>query len=131
MGRSRDDHAGDPPPANHGLAGLRALRDGLPDGPTPPDGEDARPAPARPADGASERLVVRRERKGHGGRTATRVSGLHASGDARRDLARELKRGMGCGARWEEDDLLVQGGEVERVARWFEARGHRVVRGTQ
>ena len=129
MREKRDDHD-DTPPANHALAGLRALRAGLPDGPAPEaDATDAEP-PAKPEDDLP-RLVARKERKGHGGRTATRVSGLLADTARRDETTRALKRALGCGARWDEGDLVVQGGDVERVAAWFEARGHVVVRGTR
>ena len=72
---------------------------------------------------------MHRERKGHGGKTATRVQGLAVPAADRRALAKDVKRALGSGARWEADDLLIQGDLLERVAVWFEARGHRVVRG--
>ena len=73
-------------------------------------------------------LVVRREKKGRGGKTVTRISGL---GDQDLPaLARDLKRALGCGATVEEGDVLVQGAQVERAAAWLEQRfGRTVVRG--
>ncbi len=129
MRGKRDDHDDTPPP-NHALAGLRALRAGLPDGPGP-EADETDAARAAPAAGDLPRLVARKERKGHGGRTATRVSGLSDDAARRDETTRALKRALGCGARWDETDLIVQGGDVERVAAWFEARGHVVVRGTR
>lgn len=76
------------------------------------------------------RVVVRREAKGRGGKTITRVSGLGADAPAVEALARDLKRALGVGAHTEEGDVLVQGNLTERVAQWLEKRGAgRVVRG--
>lgn len=97
-----------------------------------PDGAPA-PKAEEPSEDASSgspegRLVVRREKKGRGGKTVTRISGM---GDVDlTELARELKRALGCGATVEEGDVLVQGAQVERAATWLEARfGCAVVRG--
>lgn len=117
---------GDSPPPNNPFAALRALRAHLPDG--PPRAEDEPSGESAPAEHL-ERLVVRRERKGHGGKTATRIQGLELDTEARAALAKDVKRALGCGARWEADDLLLQGDLLERAAKWFESRGRRVVRG--
>ncbi len=78
------------------------------------------------------KVVARRERKGHGGKTVTRVEGLAALGAAGvDDVARRLRKALGCGATVEGDDVLVQGDQVDRVAEWLEREGARkVVRGT-
>ncbi len=85
-------------------------------------------APAlHPAPGA--RVVVQVERKGHGGKTVTRASGLTGDLGA---AARELARALGTGARADGDDLVVQGEHVERVATWLNGRGIQgVVRGNR
>jgi translation initiation factor 1 len=76
------------------------------------------------------KLTVRFEAKGHGGKTVTRISGLTEDPQGLNELARELKKAMGAGARVEEDDVLVQGKLVERVAEWLTKRGHgQVIRG--
>jgi translation initiation factor 1 len=78
------------------------------------------------------KVVVRRERKGHGGKTVTRVEGLAPLGAAGvEDVARRLKKALGCGATVEGDDVLVQGDQADRVADWLGREGARkVVRGT-
>ncbi|RLA58548.1 MAG: translation initiation factor [Epsilonproteobacteria bacterium] len=122
----RREPSDDAPPPHRPLSALQSLRDRLPTGPEP----DPIPAATDPAGvQGPERLVVHRERKGHGGKTATRVQGLAVPAADRRALAKDVKRALGSGARWEADDLLIQGDLLERVAVWFEARGHRVVRG--
>lgn len=92
---------------------------------TPPSSSTKETLLARTA-----KLVVRMERKGHGGKTVTRVTGVDDS--AREACARELKRALGTGVRVDDEGaLLVQGDHVERVARLLEEMGAtRVVRGT-
>ena len=126
---------GDIEPAN-GEASERA-----PAGPEPSADTNVERAPGRPADrqvpgpgGGSladlskgQKVVVRRETKGRGGKTVTRISGLPA---ARLDaLAPQMKKALGCGAVREGDDLLLLGSLVDRAAEWLVAQGApRIVR---
>lgn len=73
------------------------------------------------------KVVVRATRKGRGGKTVTTVVGVVAG----RGLALlALKTELGVGGRDEGEELVLQGDQVERVARWLESRGAgRVVRG--
>jgi len=73
--------------------------------------------------GGATKLVVRRERKGHGGKTATVVEGFRVSPSALERIARELRRALGCGASVEEGRLVVQGDLVPRVERWLVSHG--------
>lgn len=85
---------------------------------------------AAPSESTPERLVVRKERTGRGGKTITRVSGWNSGDHDLHVRARELKRALGCGASVEGDDVCVQGDLVERVAAHLErSQGARVVRG--
>jgi len=70
-----------------------------------------------------DRIVLRFERKGHGGKSVTRVEGLPFSGDVLENLARELKKGMGCGAWVEGNEILLQGNLTERMQEWFQKKG--------
>jgi translation initiation factor 1 len=93
-----------------------------------PAAQAPRSATAHDAILSAAKLVVRRERAGRGGKTVTRVSGLPAG--ALPDVARRLKTALGCGATFEELDLLLLGDLVERAATWLEGEGaRRVVRG--
>ncbi|NJK88399.1 MAG: translation initiation factor [Myxococcales bacterium] len=60
-----------------------------------------------------EKIVLRREKKGHGGKTVTRVSGVERQ-DRDRVLA-VIKRQLSVGARVEDDDILVQGAQADRI----------------
>lgn len=75
------------------------------------------------------KVVVRRERKGHGGKTATVVEGVLAS--QREMLAGEMKKAFGCGARVEGESIVLQGDIADRACSWLEKRGaKKVVRGS-
>jgi len=93
------------------------------------------PAPAglRSAHAPGSPVVVQVERKGHGGKTVTRVRGLAPGQVGELDeAARELRRTLGAGARAEAGELLVQGEHVERVERWLLEHGvQHVVRGNR
>jgi len=73
----------------------------------------------------NEVLKVRREKKGHGGKTVTRVSGLPLTGTALADFARELKQRCGTGGALEDGDVLIQGDQVERLLTLLAAAGYR------
>ncbi|WP_029166231.1 translation initiation factor [Aminiphilus circumscriptus] len=74
------------------------------------------------------RVVLRRERKGRGGKTVTVVEGVPVP--LAEGLACALRKGLGCGSRVEEGVVVLQGDQVERSAAWFTARGvKKVIRG--
>lgn len=76
------------------------------------------------------KVVVRRERKGHGGRTVTRLEGLDLPEADLEALAREAGRALGCGGRLEDGVPVVQGDPGDRLEAWLRERGARkVVRG--
>lgn len=112
------------------FAALAAKKDELPEGPKPdvsaPTSVSAT-APAAPTWG-SAKIVLSRERKGRGGKTATRVRGLP---EARLDeLATHLKKALGCGATVEDADVILLGDVVERAAKWLRDEGApRVIEG--
>lgn len=70
---------------------------------------------------------LRIERKGRRGKTVTLVSGLALRESALDELARKMKKAMGCGASIEERAVVVlQGDNRERLRLWLESRGVRV-----
>ncbi len=90
---------------------------------TPASPASTKPDPATMDFGGAKKLVVRRERKGRGGKTATVVEGMRLSPSALERIARELRRALGCGAGVEEGRLVVQGDLVARVERWLVEHG--------
>jgi translation initiation factor 1 len=119
-----------PAPTSSPFAALAGLREQLPAATTTAmtataAAETAKKAPAR----FSEKVVVRLERKGHGGKTVTVVSGVLAS--ARDEVMGELKKKLGTGARDDGDDIVVQGDVVDRVIAWLQGAGaKKVVKGS-
>ena len=91
--------------------------------PETPPSPPADPTPAAIDFGGAKKLVVRRERKGRGGKTATVVEGIRVSPSALERIAREMRRALGCGASVEEGRLVVQGDLAARVERWLLEHG--------
>lgn len=111
-------------PANP-FEALRAKLGPLPSGPEPLTPPKKR-VPGAPH--AEERVTVRFERAGHGGKTVTRVKGPGLAGAKLDELAREIARALGVGARAESRELLVQGDQCARLAEWLAKRGFGDVR---
>ena len=93
---------------------------------TPPSARlaPATPSVAKPAPAPSQnRISVRIERSGRGGKTVTIVEGPGLAGRTLEPLAREIARGMGTGARVEGSAIVVQGDQRERLVVWLGSRG--------
>ena len=95
--------------------------------------EDAGPSPTitLPATAARHgRVVLARETKHRGGKAVVIVRGLvqlPAWDDAAiEQLAKELKRSLGCGGTVEDGEIVVQGDRPAQVAEWLRAQGFRV-----
>src|SRR4030095_12096022 len=71
----------------------------------------------------SGKIVVRRERKGHGGKTVTVIDGLKLGRAQLGAGARIRRKALGCGARVEDGRLVVQGDLATAVATWLGAHG--------
>lgn len=124
----------DPPsrPAGNPFAKLAAMRDALPVGEAKAPAEQVAATVLDPVAALlARRLVVRRERKGRGGKTVTVVQWPDGAEDAALDaLAKELRKALGTAAQREEASVAVQGDIADRVAAWLAGRGAgRVVRG--
>lgn len=116
------------PPEKHSFgsafAGLAGLRDALPQGESPEPTVEEDAAAAESEVGVSSmppKLVLQRERKGRGGKTITRLSGLDA--EASEHWAKTLKKKLGCGAVVEGDDVILLGDVSERARDLLEAAG--------
>jgi len=99
-----------------------------PAAPAPPNSRAAReaqhaaPSAARTAPSA-ERVTVRRERSGRGGKTVMIAEGPGLAGRDLDALAREIARGLGTGARVEDGTIVVQGEQPDRLVSWLAAHG--------
>lgn len=124
--------AGSAPALKHSpfgaLSGLSA-----PPGPTSNAPASTEPKPAAAAK-APARLVLRREKKGRGGKTVVVVSGLRAQAhlpeSAIATLAQHLKQQLGCGGAVErvanDTEIVIQGDQPARVAELLRGKSFRV-----
>ena len=77
------------------------------------------------------KMVLRVQRKGMGGKTVTVLTCQEFAQKLLEPLAKELRKGLGCGSRVEMADIILQGDVAERAARWLGARGaKRIVGGS-
>ncbi|HSM91506.1 MAG TPA: translation initiation factor [Anaeromyxobacteraceae bacterium] len=115
-----------PPPAapaapfHSPFAKLAGLKADVPTAPAPAAPPAAAKPPPKPP---PARAVVRIERKGRGGKEATVIEKLALPPKELAAWADSLKRSLGCGGAVEEDAIVVQGDQRERVRRWLEAKG--------
>ncbi len=107
--------------AHNPFASLSQLGANLPQAPI----EQPAPAASPPKPKAESRfpgkLVLRREVKGRGGKTVTRLQGI--AEPERIPLAKEMKKALGCGATVEGDDIVLLGSLVDRAATWLQKAG--------
>jgi translation initiation factor 1 len=79
----------------------------------------------------ASKIVLRRERKGRKGKTVTLVEGLELRGKDLEEMARDLRRELGCGSHVESDVVVLHGDQVERAEGLFQKKGFRnIVRGS-
>ncbi|MCY1000991.1 translation initiation factor [Myxococcus sp. MISCRS1] len=115
--------AAPPAPFHNPFAALAAKREELPVGTVAPVA--APPSKSEPKGPA--RAVVRMERKGRGGKEVTVVEHLELPAPQREVWLKALKNSLGCGGVVEDDTLVLQGDQRERLPALLEARGVRKV----
>jgi translation initiation factor 1 len=100
--------------ANNPFAALSALKDALPSGVAqiPPKAALTKEKPPR-------RVVVRLERKGHGGKEMTRIEKLELPNSTLQIWLKEIKQSLGCGGTVDGSDLLLQGDQRDRLGAFF------------
>jgi translation initiation factor 1 len=89
--------------------------------------ETAGPAKANGRAGR-QRIDIRREKSGRGGKTVTVVSGLAPLGPTRIEaLARSLRKALGVGGAVKGNCIEFQGDQREKLAAFFRDEGFRPV----
>jgi translation initiation factor 1 len=111
---SRDENK----PFNNPFSKLAAQKDALPRGREKPLVVPLDAGPKGPA-----WAVIRREKKGHGGKEVTRVEKLDLRARELEVWCTELKRKLGVGGSVDGSDLLFQGDQRERLQPLLTARG--------
>jgi translation initiation factor 1 (eIF-1/SUI1) len=86
--------------------------------------------PGTPELSRGAKVVVRRERKGHGGKTVTVIDGLGLSPVQLDAVARRMRKALGCGS-WVDGGRVILQGDVEPAAEaWLRRHGAEwIVRG--
>lgn len=69
---------------------------------------------------------IRREVKGHGGKTVTTISGLALPEAGLKTLATELKRQCGTGGTVKDGIILIQGDHRNALVTLLEKKGYKV-----
>lgn len=77
---------------------------------------------------AQQKLRVRIEKNGRGGKTATLISGFVGAEDDLKDLARMLKTSCGVGGSCKQGEIIIQGDFKSRVIEILKQKGYRDVR---
>jgi translation initiation factor 1 len=115
----------DEKPFHNPFGALSAIRDTLPSAPVQPEPPVA-PAPAsavKPTGRTYARAVVRMERSGRGGKEATVIEQLQLTAREREFWLKALKSALGCGGSIEDDTIMLQGDQRERLKRILADRG--------
>jgi translation initiation factor 1 len=73
-----------------------------------------------------QQLRIRKESKGHGGKTVTVISGFRGTISDAGILARELKSFCGVGGSVKEDEIIIQGDMREKILKYLSSKGFRV-----
>jgi translation initiation factor 1 len=76
---------------------------------------------------AGGKLVVRRERSGRGGKTVTVVAGLSLPPPRLDDVARAMRKALGCGSWVEDGQVVLQGDRAAAADAWLRQHGARQV----
>jgi translation initiation factor 1 len=79
--------------------------------------------------GNGERLEIRREKTGRGGKTVTTIRGIPPSlGKQKKErLLKRMKNSLGTGGTWSGNDMELQGDRRAEVLEWMRAMGFRPV----
>lgn len=77
--------------------------------------------------GRAGKLIVRRERKGHGGKTVTVVDGLALPAAQVEAVARAMRKALGCGSWVEAGRVVLQGDRPDAAAAWLARQGAKQV----
>lgn len=80
-------------------------------------------APRQEAYRFAPKVILRREKKGRGGKTVTRVEGIIASPEELNKLARTLAKALGARAFVEEGFIWLSGDQCQSAQRWLAKEG--------
>ena len=115
---------GAPPLSDNPFAALSEVLASVPPGDVASAPPEPEPTPTdAPLPKLGKKIVLRREKKGRGGKTATVLEGLQLPHEALEEMARALRRSLGCGTHVEGATIVVSGAQTERIRDWLSAHG--------
>ena len=79
--------------------------------------------------GNGDRLEVRREKSGRGGKTVTTISGFPArvNSKMRMSMLKRMKTSLGTGGTWNGNCMELQGDKRSEVVHWLSSLGFRPI----
>lgn len=79
--------------------------------------------------GRGERLEVRREKSGRGGKTVTTIAGFprRVNSPMRTSLLKRMKTSLGTGGTWNGDCMELQGDKRSEIVPWLTSMGFKPV----
>ena len=107
-------------------------KDGLPVS-LPSDSSSGKPKPKEVRSeekmGQGDRLEVRREKSGRGGKTVTTIAGFppRINAPMRASLLKRMKTKLGTGGTWNRDCMELQGDKRSEVVPWLSSLGFKPV----
>lgn len=88
---------------------------------------EQRPAPDAQAEASAQqkisKVALQRQRAGRGGKTVTLVILPQDYKGDKAALAKELRKGLGCGSTIEDGKIVLQGDIADRAEAWFVKKG--------
>lgn len=90
---------------------------------TPTTADDQAPTSSEPSYRFGAKVVLRREKKGRGGKTVTRIEGIDGPPEGLEALARTLSKALGARAFIEDGQLLISGDQCQSAAKWLTQAG--------
>jgi translation initiation factor 1 len=107
-------------------------KDGLPVS-SPGNSSSGKPKPKEVGNeggmGQGDRLEVRREKSGRGGKTVTTIAGFppRINAPMRASLLKKMKTKLGTGGTWNRDCMELQGDKRSEVVPWLSSLGFKPV----
>ncbi len=79
---------------------------------------------------SDQKLLVRKERKGRGGKVVSIIEGFQGSEEHLNDLAKELKQHCGTGGSVKDGVVIIQGDIADKIVRFLTNRGYQAKKTT-
>ena len=72
---------------------------------------------------SEQRLFVRKEKKGRGGKVVTIIEGFEGPDNELDELAKDIKKHVGTGGSVKEGEIIIQGDRADQIVQFLQNRG--------